>query len=148
LRYQGRVDVDQIRLLAPDAAAVHDVLTTAEARLAEAGTPWLVAPLRDRVTELYDEVAEVREASGLASQVLDVAPGLFGADGDRRYLVVFLSPAERRGAGGFVGSYAELLARDGRVSLADSGPIRDLLDPSEFGERTISGPQEYLDRYG
>src|SRR5690606_33245436 len=43
---------------------------------------------------------------------------------------------------------AELLARDGRVSLADSGPIKDLITHGEFGERTLSGPAEYLSRYG
>lgn len=148
LRYQGRVDVEQIRLLAPGATDVHKVLATAQGRLAEAQTSWLVGPLNDRVQELHDEIADVSEATDLASQVLAAAPGLFGADGDRRYLIVFLTPAELRGGGGFIGSYAELLARDGRVSLADSGPIPDLIKPDQFGERTLAGPVDYVRRYG
>ncbi len=147
LRYNGRVDVDQIALLAPGAATVHEVLAQAEVRLAAARRPWLAAPLGDRVEELHTEVHEVREAASLASQALEVAPGLFGANGDRRYLVVFLTPAELRGAGGFIGSYAELLARDGRVSLARSGHIRDLITYGEFGERTLAGPVDYVRRY-
>ncbi len=148
LRYQGRVDVEQIAALAPGAAHVHRVLSGAEARLDDTRAAWLVSPLRDRIEELHTEVADVKEASDLASQVLDVAPGLFGAQDDRRYLVAFFTPAELRGGGGFLGSYAELLARDGRVELVASGPIKDLINHGEFGEREITGPAEYLRRYG
>jgi hypothetical protein len=148
LRYQGRVDLAQVRMLAPGAADVRDVLADAEVELDAARSPWLASPLQARIDEFHDEVAEVREASDLASEVLDLTPGLFGGDGERRYLIVFLTPAELRGGGGFVGSYAELLATNGGVELARSGPIRELIAHESFGERTISGPEEYLDRYG
>ncbi|NLD75683.1 MAG: DUF4012 domain-containing protein, partial [Acidimicrobiales bacterium] len=148
LRYRGRIDIAQLRALSPDASDVHEVLTRAEGRLTEAGAPWLVGPVRDRLDELHSEVSDVQAASGLASHVLEVAPALFGGDGDRRYLVVFMTPAELRGGGGFIGSYAELLASDGRFRLAESGPIRDLIYHGEFGDRTLNGPTEYLSRYG
>jgi hypothetical protein len=148
LRYQGRIDVDQLSDLAPGARHVNRVLADATVRLDAARSAWLIPPLRDRVDELSAKVSDVGEASDLAADVLAVAPGLFGGDGDRRYLVVFLTPAELRGGGGFVGSYAELTARDGRLDLTESGPIRDLIYHGEFGERTISGPADYLRRYG
>ncbi len=148
LRYQGRIDVDQIADLAPGARHVHEVLADAAVRLEAARAAWLLPPLRDRVDELSAKVTDVSDASDLAADVLTVAPGLFGGEGDRRYLVVFLTPAELRGGGGFVGSYAELQARDGRLDLTESGPIRDLIYHGEFGERSISGPADYLRRYG
>lgn len=148
LRYKGRVDVDRLSELAPAAHEVLSVLEHASTNLAEARSPWLVGPLRTRIDELSTKVTEVTEVTDLASEVLDVAPGLFGGDGDRRYLIVFLTPAELRGGGGFIGSYAEMTARNGRLDLSRSGPIRELIYHGEMGERTISGPADYLRRYG
>ena len=48
-----------------------------------------------------DKVADARTDSDLAAKVLRVTPALFGADGDRRYLVVFVTPAELRGRCGY-----------------------------------------------
>ncbi|MCB0988661.1 MAG: DUF4012 domain-containing protein [Microthrixaceae bacterium] len=148
LRYQGRIDVDQLERLAPGARNIEAVLTQAGANLDRARSVWLVPPLRDQVDELSMKIAEVHKSSELAGDVLEVAPGLFGGEGDRRYLVVFVTPAELRGGGGFVGSYAELTAIDGRLDMARSGPIRDLIYHGEFGERKITGPDDYINRYG
>ncbi|MEO6627032.1 MAG: DUF4012 domain-containing protein, partial [Aquihabitans sp.] len=148
LRYNGRLDLEQIAGLAPGARTVHAVLTNAEADLEDVRSTWLVPPLRDRIDEFHDEVSDVREASSLAGDMLEVAPGLFGADGTRHYLVVFLTPAELRGAGGFIGNYAELEADNGKVELSRSGPIRELIQARRFGTRTITGPADFLRRYG
>lgn len=148
LRYRGRIDVDQLQELAPGARNVNRVLTAASERLDQARSAWLIPPLRDKVDELATKVSEVSEASDLAGDVLEVAPGLFGGNGDRRYLVVFLTPAELRGGGGFVGSYAEMTAVDGRLDLARSGPIKELIYHGEFGDREITGPPDYIRRYG
>ena len=68
-------------------------------------------------------VTLARRDASLATELLRVVPGLLGGDETRRYLVVFITPAELRGAGGFVGSYAELEAVDGDVDLVRSGRI-------------------------
>ena len=122
--------------------------TDARTALAELQDGWLLPPLRSRVEEFADDIDEARRDTALADDLLDVTPGLFGGDGDRRYLVVFLTPAELRGAGGFIGSYAELTASDGDVTLTRSGRIADLIFGPHRGNRTLTGPPDYLDRYG
>ena len=148
LRYRGRLDLAQITALQPQSSEVQRVLTEADRNLAHISKGWLVPPLRTRVDGFSDEVSGARRDASLATELLRVVPGLLGGDETRRYLVVFITPAELRGAGGFVGSYAELKAVDGDVDLVRSGRIDDLLAAAEPGVRSIKGQKEYLARYG
>ena len=148
LRYRGRLDLAQITALQPQSSEVQRVLTEADRNLAHISQGWLVSPLRTRVDGFSDEVSGARRDASLATELLRLVPGLLGGDETRRYLVVFITPAELRGAGGFVGSYAELEAVDGDVNLVRSGRIDDLLAAAEPGERAITGQSEYLARYG
>ena len=51
---------------------------------------------------------------------------MLGADGPRTYLVLFTTPSESRGLGGFVGSYAELTVDDGQLASSQFGRAQDL----------------------
>ena len=51
---------------------------------------------------------------------------MLGADEPRTYLVLFTTPSESRGLGGFVGSYAELTVDDGQLTLSEFGRAQDL----------------------
>lgn len=148
LRYNGRIDLAEIESLVPRSVSVEATLTASTERLDELRDGWLAPPLRDRIDEFAEEVADAQADATLANEVLSVAPGLLGADGPRTYLVAFMTPAELRGAGGFIGNFAELRATDGDVSLGRSGRIRELLAARPDGARTIEGLDEYLDRYG
>ena len=73
------------------------------------------------------------------------APALLGAEGDRRYLVVFASPAESRLLGGFVGGYGVLRAVDGKVTLESSGRTSDLVTTGETVD--LGWSEELTNRY-
>ncbi len=148
LRYDGRIDLTKVTDLQPRAAAVEDVLDRAEARLDALEDGWLVGPLSRRVDQFSSQVSSARHDASLADDLLHVVPGLLGGGGTRHYLVVFITPAELRGAGGFVGSYAELEATEGDVKLVRSGRVDDLLEAAPDGKRKILGFDEYQRRYG
>ncbi|MCU1499559.1 MAG: arsenical pump rane protein [Acidimicrobiales bacterium] len=148
LRYNGRIDLDRVTVLQPQAERVRTALATAERRLAGLDDVWLVSPLRTRVDDFQAQVAAARDDADLAGELVDLAPGLLGGNGTRRYLIVFLQPAELRGAGGFVGNWAELEASDGDVDLSRSGRIKELIDAAPPGTRSIDGPADYVRRYG
>lgn len=148
LRYEGRVAVGDLLALTPRARRVSSVLASAERNLIEYSDTTLLPPLRDRLDELTDTITDARADAETATRFLEVGPELLGSSGTKRYLVVFLAPAEQRGAGGFIANYVELEATAGKVSLTRSGRIADLITARPRGERTIEGPQEYLDRYG
>lgn len=148
LRYDGRVAVDDLIALTPRSRRVSTTLTTAENNLSDIDTEVLLPPLRDRLEELTETIGDARADAETATGFLEVAPELLGSVQPQRYLVVFLAPAEQRGAGGFIANFVELEAAGGAVDLTRSGRIAELIAARPSGERTISGPQEYLDRYG
>lgn len=148
LQYQGRLDLEQVRELAAPARRADQVLGDARRELAGLQQSSLLPPLADRIDELAADIDEARVDTALAADLLEVTPGLFGADEARTYLVLFLTPAELRGAGGFIGSYAELSVEDGAVELTRSGRIDDLIEGPNRGQRMLDGPADYLRRYG
>jgi hypothetical protein len=101
----------------------------------------------DGLDELDDEVTSAAEEADLAAQAVAVAPWLLGADAPRHYFVAFVTPAELRGSGGFIGSWAEISAEDGRLRLVDSGSIGELNRRLPPGGAVLTGPEEYLTRY-
>lgn len=148
LQYDGQLDLEQVRELTPPTVAVADDLEQAGGALADVEETWLLPPLRNRIVDLRERIDDAADEAELAATLLQVVPDLFGAEGPRRYLIIFITPAELRGAGGFIGSYAELTAVDGAVELSRSGRIADLIFAVPRGQRTISGPEDYLERYG
>jgi hypothetical protein len=88
------------------------------------------------VESLQDEIASSQPDAEQAVEALDLAPGLLGADGTRRYVVLFGNPAEAREMGGFVASIGVLTADQGRLdfeSLPTPGQLRSTLDGVELG---------------
>ena len=147
LRYDGRLDLPTIEALAPRSAAVHDALDQAVTSIDDARDAPLLPPLRDRLDELSDQVIDARDSASVANSVVSQLPDLLGGHGTRRYLVVFLTPAELRGAGGFIGNYAEIVANGGEVRLIRSGRIADLIDAVPPGIRTLIAPEDYVRRW-
>ena len=73
---------------------------------------------------------------------------MLGADGERRYLIAFMTPAESRGYDGLIGSYGVLSAEDGHLSLSASGSVSDIQDALPTGGAQLTGVADYLARYG
>ena len=74
-------------------------------------------------------------------------PGMLGAQGTRRYLLVFQNNAEVRSTGGLPGSVALIVARDGEVDMkrqasgASFGEAPEPALPLTPAEKEIYGPQ-------
>ncbi|WP_421119124.1 DUF4012 domain-containing protein [Aquihabitans daechungensis] len=148
LQYDRRLDLQQVQDLAGPAARADVVLGEARRELAEVEDSWLLPPLRDRIDLFTADIDEARVDTALAADILEHTPGLFGADGSRRYLVVFLTPAElprcRR-------VHRQLRrARDrGRQGDAHAlGPHRRPHRGAEPRGAHGLGPEDYLARYG
>ncbi|HYI61134.1 MAG TPA: DUF4012 domain-containing protein [Acidimicrobiales bacterium] len=144
----GRFDLGRIRSVQAPLARTIGSLDGARRSLADDDSGWLVAPVADGLDDLDGELAQAQREAALADEAVQVAPGLLGGDGPRRYLVAFVTPAELRGSGGFMGSWAEITTDGGELRLTDSGPFTDLVPIDGAAPPTITGPEEYLARYG
>jgi hypothetical protein len=98
--------------------------------------------------DLRIEIEEQQEFGDKANAALAVAPEMLGADGERVYFVMFTTPAEARGSGGFMGNYAELTVDNGLIELSAFGRHTDL-NRAAGGELVLHDPPpDWLARYG
>ncbi|HET9077932.1 MAG TPA: DUF4012 domain-containing protein [Acidimicrobiales bacterium] len=124
------------------AAATTDTLAVAQ----HVRSGWLLPQIAAPLDRFSTELAKESRTLSLADQAVHQVPGLLGADGPRRYLVAFMTPAETRGLGGFLGAYAELSVAGGRISVVRSGLPNALVNPGHPPH--LTGPADYLARYG
>ena len=143
----GVIDVDAIELLAQPFGELNAALRRMSAVLASTRSPWLVAPVGDRVDRLAGDVDELVEQTDRAVTAVQLAPSMLGRDGPRTYFVAFTTPAEARGLGGFMGTWAELRAEDGRLDVVRTGRTSDLTGAMAVPP-VLDGPADYVTRYG
>jgi hypothetical protein len=144
----GRIDPVAIVALDAPLSDVHVALDRSRRDLRGLGSPWL-AWLVDR--ELDDLRQSLRDASHDARTALlatRAGPTLLGADGPKRYFVMFTTPTEARASGGgFMGNWGVITATDGRLDLTQFGRTEDLNRGGGPLPRHIDGPPDYLARY-
>ena len=143
----GRIDVDAVQALGPPVQALRAALVDVDRAVLSSQSGWLVSPVQGVLDELRAEVADQQALVERATTALEVAPTILGAEGERVYFVMFTTPAEARGQGGFMGNWAELSVDNGKIKLTRIGRTTDLISGSG-GPQVVTGPADWLDRYG
>ena len=146
----GRLPVEEVRTITPKLERGAKVLTDARTRLDDLrADPYLVSQVREAVDKVYTQLARAEREANRAAAAAKLAPAIFGAEGDRTYLLVVQNNAESRATGGFIGSYALITAHAGKLHVGD------LLRTSTWNEAikqqaTVSytAPDDYKRRYG
>ncbi|QGN49046.1 DUF4012 domain-containing protein [Micromonospora sp. WMMC415] len=122
----GRLDVQRLRALSTDLAAIDATVRRSRASLAEVPTAGLVDQVRAALAGLRGEIDRLAGLTAAAGQATRLLPPLLGVDGPRSYLLVSQNPAELRATGGLIGAYALLHAEGGRVRLGRQGTSAQL----------------------
>ncbi len=149
LRYSdGQLDLGRVSALAGPVGIVNSQLTSASAQLRSLQSGWLLQPVQSRLDELDTKVFRAQASASLAAQLVQAAPALLGGDGVRHYFIAFMDPAESRGLDGLIASYGELTADQGRLTLTRSGDISQLIEALPKHGGHLTGPADYLARYG
>ena len=148
LRYtKGRTDLAKIRSVQEPLRRTSEAFDEAERELKAADSDLLVGPVSNELDKLLTEVRGAKEDAHTASMAVDVAPAMLGGDGVRHYMVMFTTPAEMRGLGGFMGNWAILTADNGKLDLGESGRVRDLNRDASREIKEPTGPEDFLLRY-
>jgi hypothetical protein len=128
--------------------AVLDVVATqvneASTVLARAERTWVLPQVADARRQFEAPLATLQTALRAASTVNRQLPDFLGARGVRRYFVAAQNPAELRGTGGFIGSYAILTTFRGAMRFSTFEPIESL--PDAVGRIRPPNP-DYAARY-
>ncbi|MEO1057699.1 MAG: DUF4012 domain-containing protein, partial [Actinomycetota bacterium] len=143
----GRFDLGSLALVEQPFLDVQASFDQLRATIGDVESPWLIEPVQDRLDALAVELDDIEPTLANAVDAVQLAPQLLGADGERTYFLAFTTPAEARGLGGFMGNYAVITADDGALQLVDFGRTGDLNRALDL-PGTVSGPDEWLDRYG
>jgi hypothetical protein len=145
----GHINLDAVRALVAPFGQLHAAIDQVSTALADARSPWLVAPLQHKLATLSADIArnEVRIDNALLA--VQVAPDMLGGNGPRRYFIAFTTPAEARGLGGFMGNWAEITIDDGAIALTRFGRTGDLnLGGGNPSGRTLTGLEGFLPFWG
>ena len=144
----GRIDPQAITALIEPLARVEQSLNDFESTTVDVRSPWLVAPVDDRLDRLSRDIERQRDIVDNMREIAEFAPAMLGATEPRNYFVAFTTPSEARGLGGFMGNWALISADDGVITMVDFARRDRLENAAEPGERTLTGPDEWLRRYG
>ena len=110
-------------------------------------SPWLVSPLRAKLDTEVQKLVRAEHDAAIALLATRAVPGMLGADGPQRYLVLFENPAESRASGGVPGDYAVVTAVEGKLILSKVGSVDQLDSTGNPAGKHLVGPEDYLARY-
>jgi hypothetical protein len=146
--HDGKINLARLRAMRRPMQILAGQLGRADGVLVAADSAWLVGPLQQRAQSFQTDVGRALHGAALAVQAARDLPSMLGGAGTRSYLVAFMTPSESRGYDGFIGSYGLLSATNGRVRLTVSGSIADIEAALPKGGARLSGPADFLARYG
>ncbi len=145
----GTVDLDAIAAVEEPLLRVREAVAAMREATRGVRSPWLIAPVQDEIVDLEAEFDENAPRLDNAIAAVRLAPGMLGAEGPRRYLILFTSPSEARGLGGFIGNYAEVVVDDGTFAVTELARRSELERYVRRNGATCGAcPDELLGRYG
>jgi hypothetical protein len=146
----GTIDVHAIQAIEQPLKQVQTSLTDLRNVTDDVQSPWLVGKFQSELADLGQEFDDKEPRLQNAVDAVALAPQMLGADGPRRYLVLFTSPAEARGLAGFIGNYAVVEITGGSIQVVEFGRRSDLqVAANSTGTAACTGcPPEMLARYG
>lgn len=144
----GRIDVAALEALGGPLGRVEAALVELQRATDAARSPWLVPRAVAALDDFTESIDEHLPSLERALDAIALAPQMLGAGEPRDYLVLFTTPSEARGLGGMPGSYAELHAVDGALSLGEVGRVSELDGRARDAGAVVHGHDEFLAQYG
>ncbi|WP_107766572.1 DUF4012 domain-containing protein [Nocardioides terrigena] len=130
----GKVDIATLERLVVTAEGVKDELDSARTSLsAIEGTGPAGGQIGEARDVALEQVTPLTDTLGDMMPLMHELPALLGADGDRKYLISILNPAEMYFSGGSALSYAPVTVSDGRVTIGES--VDTAANPAVFQPR-------------
>jgi hypothetical protein len=124
----GTLDLRRLQEAAPDLRRAQTALAATISTVAHIPVKNVVGAVASSRNQLLTQLDGLVGTVDTASRAAQAAPAMLGAHGPRRYLMVFVTPAEARGTGGLVGSYAIIVADHGKITTERTGSNEELQD--------------------
>ena len=121
----GTLKLARLTSAIPDLRSSSAALSATLVRLRSTPSSGVVAAITNAQQTLTRSLDGLAGSLDIAYRAVRIAPDMVGADGPRRYLVIFQTPAEARGTGGLAGSYAVVRFDHGKLTTERSGSDAD-----------------------
>ena len=145
----GVIDVGAVAALAAPLGQLEEAVTELRDSLRASDSPWLIAPVAERIQRYRGRAEQVADQAQATSAAATTGPAMLGADGLRRYLVAFTSPAEARGLTGLMGNWAVVTIDAGRIRRTGFGRTAELIAATDRADGAVlQASDEYISRYG
>ena len=144
----GRIDLAAVAALEAPFVELNRAIDQLSSAADGVASPWLVAPVQREVESLRADLHKNQLRARNALHAVQVAPAMLGGDGLRRYFIAFTTPAESRGLGGFMGSWAEVTVDHGKIEMTRYGRSEDVNGEGEYADRTVQGLDELVAQWG
>ncbi len=144
----GRFDLDALAALEGPLTRVQQALLQLQQTTDASYSQWLAHRATAALLDFSESIDEHLPSLDNSLDAIRMAPALLGADGPRTYLLLFTTPSEARGLGGFVGSYAELTFDDGQISFGTFGRAQDLDGAALTAGARVHDHDEFRHEYG
>lgn len=113
----GRIDVAQLEAVGSIVGEADRSVAALAERVGAIDQSALLPQVKQGVGQIVDAITELQPLLTAASDTLEFLPGILGADEPRNYLLMFLGNAELRAGGGGPGSFIQVRAEDGALSI-------------------------------
>jgi hypothetical protein len=124
----GSIDLARLTRAGPDIDRANSSLTATIAAIKKESLRGVLGPVVKAHNQLTDELSGLTGTIDTANRAAKIGPAMLGAKGVRRYLMVFQTPAESRGTGGLVGSFAIIKIANGKITREQTGSDTELKD--------------------
>lgn len=113
----GSIDVAAVQAAQRPVAQARSAFESAADTLDGADTEGFVGQLAVAYDDLESQVDDASGALDAAEIATQLLPGMLGADGERRWIALFQTPAELRTTGGLPGAAALISADGGQIDM-------------------------------
>jgi hypothetical protein len=127
-RPDGSIDTSLLTNAEPAIAKARSAMQTTIAKVKSLNVRGVLGPVNDARLQFANQLNGLFGTVDTAYRAAKIGPDMLGANRVRYYLMVFQTPAESRGTGGLVGSYAILRAFHGKLTRVHSGSNDELKD--------------------
>jgi len=126
----GQLPIDALVAMRAPLAKAEPMIGDAAARAARTPSGLLLPPVAEARASLLPQLEELAHSVAGGRALAEQLPDFLGASGGRRYFFGASTPAQSRGTGGAIGSYAILTVDDGRLSFSEFNPAQSLPEGS------------------
>jgi hypothetical protein len=137
--------LDTVRRLSGEFEGMYTELSTLQAEIAQLQNPYDLDAIREFKTQFGAELPAYRRYTLAAQKMSQVMPTLLAENGEKNYLVLLQNNAELRPTGGFIGSFALVRIRNGKLQ---EFKVEDVYEADGQLQGYVTPPEEIVQYLG